>query len=165
MNQTQSDFLKNAVPAAIRTMRESGVPASVTLAQAILESGWGSSALARLANNYFGIKAASTADPSSYEEFPTHEFVDGRETAVVAKFARYPSPLESFEAHARLLSSASRYAPAMAAKSDPATFALRLQMGGYSTNPNYAHELMQLVAEYDLAQYDTPPPAAPAQGV
>lgn len=164
VNQVQSNFLRDAVPAAQQSQRAYGVPASVTLAQAILESGWGASALTRKANNYFGIKAAANADPDSYAEFETTEFVDGRETRVMARFARYPSPAASFEAHARLLAFAPRYMPAMARERDPLGFAEQLQACGYSTNPSYAGELKKLMAEYDLTQYDVYPPAAPAAG-
>jgi flagellum-specific peptidoglycan hydrolase FlgJ len=160
MNQVESSFLANVVPAAMATARLCGVPASITLAQAILESGWGASSLARQANNFFGIKAASTTDPNSYAEFPTTEFVNGRSVRELAAFARYPSPAASFQAHAALLESAPRYAQAMAHREEPEDFAVALQACGYSTNPKYAQLLMQLVEDFDLAQYDTP--AAPA---
>lgn len=157
MNQQQSAFLTNTVSAALATQKQFGVPASITLAQAILESGWGTSALARLANNFFGVKATAGAAPHDYVEFPTHEFVDGRSTEEMAKFARYPSPAESFQAHAKLLAQAPRYAPAMSERNDPAEFATQLQKCGYSTNPNYAAELITLVTEFDLRQYDVQP--------
>jgi flagellum-specific peptidoglycan hydrolase FlgJ len=163
MNQTESSFLANAVPAALATEKQYDVPASITLAQAILESGWGQTALAKQANNFFGIKAIHFTDPESYIEFPTKEFVDGRAVTELAKFARYPSPAESFAAHAQLLSLAERYKPAMAVAHDPEAFAMQLQECGYSTNPGYAVALMQLVTEFDLTQYDAqpePPPAA-----
>lgn len=157
MNASESEFFKNTVPAAQAAMRKWHVPASITLAQAVLESGWGKSALAHQANNFFGIKAAAVAGPSAYAEFPTTEFVDGRRTAEMARFARYTSPAASFEAHAILLSMAARYKPAMAVCHDPAQFAAELQHCGYSTNPNYAEMLMQIVREFDLTQYDVPP--------
>ncbi|MGP8269118.1 MAG: glycoside hydrolase family 73 protein [Terracidiphilus sp.] len=151
-------FLRDTVPAAMASQRSSGIPASVALAQAILESGWGQSDLATKANNYFGIKATANATPDEYAEFPTSEFVDGRRVAILAKFARYSSPADSFAAHTRLISQASRYAPAMAVKANPSAFATELQMCGYSTNPNYASSLMQIVNEFDLTQYDANAP-------
>lgn len=157
MNQAQNQFLKMAVPAAQAAQRKWGVPASVTIAQAILESGWGQSALARKANNFFGIKAVANADSGSYAEFPTSEFVDGRRVSEMAKFARYATPAASFEAHAVLLAMTTRYKPAMNFWCDPASFAAEIQRCGYSTNPNYAVGLMKLVDEFDLAQYDVPP--------
>lgn len=166
MNQSQSEFLRNAVPAAQYTHKTYGVPASITLAQAILESGWGKSALAQKANNFFGVKAAAHAAPDSYAEFPTYEFVDGRKTAVMAQFAKYPSPTLGFAAHARLLALSERYRPAMACRGDVEMFSEQLQRCGYSTNPSYARSLMELVKEFDLTQYDIQPdPAAPAAEV
>lgn len=157
MNAQQNEFLKLAVPAAQAAQRKWGVPASVTIAQAILESGWGQSALARQANNFFGIKATAHADSGSYTEFPTTEFVDGRRVSEIAKFARYPSPTGSFDAHAVLLALTERYQPAMAVRNDAGAFASELQICGYSTNPAYGSELRSLIQLYDLSQYDTPP--------
>lgn len=162
MTQTESEFLKGTVSAAQRTQQKYGVPASITLAQAILESGWGKSALARLAHNYFGIKATSHTAPEDYIEFPTHEFVDGRSIPTMAKFARYATAKESFEAHAELLAHARRYRPAMDFVNRPADFARQLQLCGYSTSPIYAAKLMRLVNQFDLTQFDVPGPDDPA---
>src|SRR5579883_1786705 len=157
MNQQQSDFLQSVVPAAQSSQRVYGVPASITIAQAILESGWGQSALAKQCNNFFGIKAMAHAAPDSYEEFPTTEFVDGRRTSVMAAFSKFPSPGMCFAAHARLLALAPRYRAAMAVRNDVMDFARQLQRCGYSTNPDYAALLMSLVKEHDLTQYDVQP--------
>jgi flagellum-specific peptidoglycan hydrolase FlgJ len=166
VNQFQSDFMKMAVPAAIASEAATGVPASITIAQAILESGWGQSGLAKQANNFFGIKAAAHVAPDSYIQLPTEEIVMGRAVAENAEFMKYKSAADSFTAHGLLLAQASRYAPAMAVRGNPAQFAAELQRGGYSTNPNYADDLMCIVAELDLTQYDTQAntqPAAPAE--
>jgi flagellum-specific peptidoglycan hydrolase FlgJ len=165
MNAQQNEFLKVAAPAAQSAQKKWGVPASVTIAQAILESGWGQSALAKQANNFFGIKAVANANAASYEEFPTTEFVDGRRVSEMAKFARYPTPTDGFTAHGLLLAMVTRYKPAMAVCTDPKAFAAALQSCGYSTNPSYAALLDQLIADYDLTQYDIKPdgPAAAAQ--
>lgn len=163
MNSVQAAFLKNVVPAAQAAQHCYSIPVSITIAQAILESGWGATALARTANNYFGIKATHFQAPNEYIEFATTEFVDGRRTQLMAAFARYSSPSDCFKAHSLLLTLASRYKPAMAVCADPAKFADELQACGYSTNPDYAAELMRLVDEFDLTQYDLPPtPGAPA---
>lgn len=167
MNELQSTFLQMAVPAALASQAATGVPASITIAQAILESGWGQSALAKKANNFFGIKAAYHAAPDSYIQMPTEEILLGRAVTVEADFAKYATPADGFKAHGLLLMQAARYAPAMAARANPARFAAELQACGYSTSPNYAATLMKIVAELDLTQYDTQPntqPAAPAEG-
>ena len=162
MNPAESLFLRTAVPAAIQSQKLTGVPASITIAQAILESGWGQSALARQANNYFGIKALAHVAPDQYREFRTEEFVDGHKQEVMAAFARYATPAESFAAHARLLLTATRYRPAMLVSGNAQAFAEKLQACGYSTNPAYASSLMKLVREFDLTQYDNEP-GPPAQ--
>lgn len=161
MNASELLFLRSVAPAAQASMAATGVPASVTIAQAIFESGWGKTSLATLYNNYFGIKATANADPSSYVELPTHEVVNGQSVLEEAEFARYPTVEGSFAAHAALLSHAARYGPAMAARSDPAQFAAQLQACGYSTNPSYAAGLIEVMNEFDLAQYDEPGAAPP----
>ena len=165
MNAKEMLFLRQIVPAAQATMKVSGVPASVTIAQAILESGWGDSLLARQANNFFGIKAEHLGEPDSYEAFPTAEYQNGTRVMVEAEFEWFPTVTDCFEDHAGLLSQASRYAPAMAAKGNAIAFAHQLQICGYSTNrpplaakpPFYADELIQLIDEFDLEQYDVKP--------
>lgn len=156
MNAKEMMFLRTVVPAAQATMRLGGVPASVTVAQAILESGWGESELAREANNFFGIKAEHLGDPESYCELPTAEYEHGQRVMINADFERYPTVRDCFEDHAALLSQAARYAPAMAVKSNAAQFAQQLQVCGYSTSPTYAASLTQLMDEFDLEQYDVP---------
>lgn len=163
MNAEQGEFFKTRVPAAQYGQRTYGVPTSVTLAQSALESGWGRSSLAVECNNDFGIKAGAHAAPDTYQEFPTTEYVNGMPQHEMAKFAKYPTLALGFAAHARLIALAPRYKPCMQVSDDPTAFAQRLQLCGYSTNPNYASELLQLIKEFDLTQYDlTPEPPAAA---
>lgn len=159
MQPKQIAFFNLAIPAAIDSMRHTGVPASITIAQAILESGWGESMLAREANNFFGVKARQD---DRYVEMKTTEFEHGVPVAGMARFACYDSPESSFRAHALLLCTLPRYKPAMDACQDAQQFARQLQACGYSTNPNYAVRLIELVRMYDLAQYDIAPPEPPA---
>lgn len=154
MNAKQSLFLRSIVPAAQSSMRLSCVPASVTVAQAILESGWGCSELSEQANNYFGIKASHLGDPETYIQMPTAEYVNGVRVMQMADFEKYPTAADCFADHAALLSRAARYAPAMAVKADPLRFAGELQLCGYSTSPSYALQLEELIREFDLTQYD-----------
>ena len=163
MNATEMLFLRSVAPAAMATMKATGIPASVTIAQAILESGWGNTRLAVMAHNYFGIKAAADAAPDAYMRFPTWEYDLGKRVMVDADFAKYPSVEECFAAHARLLATAPRYALCMAAKDDAAKFCEQLQACGYSTSPHYASQLMELIQEFDLTQYDAEPASATAQ--
>jgi flagellum-specific peptidoglycan hydrolase FlgJ len=153
----QQNNLKAVVPAAQLCMRQFGIPASVTLAQWIVESSWGCSQLALQAKNFFGVKWTHL-DNELYVEMPTAEYLKGVKTIVEADFVKYDNADESFQAHATLLAEAWRYAPAMKVRWSPARFADALQACGYSTNPHYAADLMTLVVEEKLAQYDTLPP-------
>ena len=150
--EQRKSFIESISSAAKSAYDKYGVPASVTLAQAILESGWGQSSLVKEANNYFGIKKHGNLD---YMEFPTTEWVNGVQEHVKADFVKYPDATASFEDHASLLSSLPRYQPAMALNSDPVSFAKKLGPCGYSTNPNYGSVLVILMNEYNLTQYDT----------
>lgn len=142
------------ITAAQSAMKTSGVPASVTIAQWELESTWGTSQLALKANNYFGVKAEHLDDPNTYMEFPTEEYISGKAIMIEADFERYPDAASSFADHARLLSQALRYAPAMKVKSDVYAFANALQTCGYSTSPKYGYTLGQIIRGSNLTQYD-----------
>jgi flagellum-specific peptidoglycan hydrolase FlgJ len=153
--------LKAVVPAAQASARVWTVPASVTLAQWITESSWGTSKLALACNNFFGIKGSHLAAPSTYEEFPTVEYESGKRVIVEALFAKFTTETGCFDAHASLLMNAPRYKPAMLAADHPNVFAVDLQKCGYSTSPTYGADLMTLMRDYNLYQYDVPV-AAPA---
>lgn len=155
----QLAWLKTMVPAAQGGARRFSMPASVTLAQCILESGWGQSQLARRCRNYFGVKAMP-GEP--YREFTTTEVEHERSIRELASFAIYPSAIESFAAHARLIRNAPRYAPAMVAVPDIPKFCVALKQCGYSTLPDYAARLLALIAQHQLTHYDVPPPGQPA---
>jgi len=157
--------LRSAAPAAQAAERKWGVPASVTLAQWIFESTWGTSKLALQAINYFGIKYSHQQSPCMYVEFPSPEYVDGKREVLMSLFAKYPSEEASFEDHARLLAISPRYRLAMRQAGHPDAFAERLAHSGYSTNPAYAEMLTGAMREYDLYQYDVPTPPAAAKEV
>lgn len=157
--EQQLERLKSVVSAAQASARTSGVPASVTLAQWIFESSWGTSKLTLAANNCFGIKANQHSIPDTYIACPTAEYENGKRIVVDALFRKYASVTESFDDHAYLLSKSARYRFAMLQAADPAQFARALQRCGYSTNPNYSAELIQAIREYNLTQYDIAPPS------
>jgi flagellum-specific peptidoglycan hydrolase FlgJ len=160
----QQARLKAVVPAAQASMRRWGVPASVTLAQWKTESTWGASQLALKANNFFGIKASHLANPETYVEFPTAEYESGKRVIVEALFERYYDAADSFSDHARLLARSARYHMAMLAAKSPDSFAFFLEKAGYSTNPTYAADLVRLMHDGNLYQYDQLPPE-PAAGL
>jgi flagellum-specific peptidoglycan hydrolase FlgJ len=138
------------------------VPVSVTVAQAIDESRWGLSDLARLANNFFGIKTAHLhGEP--YVRFETHEGTVPNQKLIVADFRKYNSPAQSFADHASLLASAKRYQHARDVADDPVLFAQALKECGYCTNDNYPRDLIRDIREFNLTQYDVAPPPPSAR--
>jgi flagellum-specific peptidoglycan hydrolase FlgJ len=147
----QADFMAMAVPAAQATQQSTGVPASVTLAQAILESGWGRSGLSKDASNYFGIKGEG---PAGHATFPTTEYVNGKPVTVSASFRKYHNAEESFTDHANFLVENRRYAKAMGVTTDPDRFAEELQSAGYATDPAYAEGLKKVMRSFDLYDFD-----------
>lgn len=148
---TGNAFMDSIAADAIRTQRETGVPASVTMAQAMLESGSGSSGLTKRANNYFGIKGEG---PAGHVTMRTREVVNGENVFVDAKFRAYHSAEESFTDHARLLSTAKRYSTAMSHANDAEQFARDIQTAGYATDPRYATSLIRIMRQYDLTRFD-----------
>lgn len=171
MNDKQREFLKTVAGLALDTERETGIPASITLAQAVLESAgkvmgewqWGGSELFRLANNPFGIKFTRRAEAKGYKpyEAPTHEYEHGELKPEHDQFVRYSSLIAAFEDHADLIRAL--YAPAMLVRRDPEKFANAIMLGGYSTDrptlcktpgcPHYAGKLMSLVRQHKLDNY------------
>ena len=143
-------FFAMAVGPAQASQKETGVPASVTLAQAILESGWGDNHMGD-ACNYFGIKA-QPGEPSV--TLPTREVEGGQSVHVDAAFRRFASVEECFAAHGHFLRDNPRYAKAFQA-ADGESFARAIAAAGYATDPNYADLLVQIIQENNLTQYDT----------
>jgi hypothetical protein len=125
------------------------VPASVTLAQWVVESAWGA-AVPPNSNNPFGIKA--TADQPAVESL-TREFVDGRSVTVTARFRRFDSMADAFEQHGKLLATATVYKPAMTQVRDPDAFADALT-GVYARDPQYGFTLKWVMHYYGFVRYD-----------
>ena len=152
---TQAAFLSAISAAAKQAQAQTGVPAAVTIAQAILESSWGQSGLSRSANNYFGIKATGTLGDDGAVWMSTQEYTsDGSAYMTVAPFRAYKSMLESVVDHDLLFVNLSIYRSAMAARNDPKEFAQQIQQDGYATDPSYADKLIALMDKYNLYQYD-----------
>ncbi len=149
-------FVGRCVEPARETQRMYGVPASVTIAQAILESGWGGSELATRANNYFGIKCAAVASPHQIGciDKATWEHLNGNDVTMTASFRRYASMRDSFLDHGLFLTKP-RYAAAFKAAT-PDEFARRIWQAGYATDPQYPAKLVRLMDQYELRQYDDP---------
>lgn len=152
----QQAFLDAAADAARQSAAQTGVPASVTVAQAILESDWGRSQLSASANNYFGMKAMGTLGTDGVVWMPTSEYDDsGSLYQTVDAFRAYKSLTDSMTDHDLLLASGSRYASAMRVRNDPRQFAQMLVVDGYSTDPAYADKIIALMDRYDLYRLDS----------
>jgi flagellum-specific peptidoglycan hydrolase FlgJ len=164
-------FLQQAAPAAQASETHTGVPASVTIAQAILESGWGRHHIGA-ANNYFGIKAHTRHGKidvgtvaTGYVNASTHEYVKGKKVQVIAHFRKYANMTQSFIDHGLFLRQNSRYGHtihAYKANADADAFARGLQHAGYATDPHYAQHLIGLMQRHNLYQYNLPPTPAAA---
>lgn len=151
-----SQFFETYGQMAKASEDEYAVPASVILAQAALESGWGQSGLATKDNNFFGVKCTST--PSEYQSgcsnYDTREVVNGASVMVNAGFRSYASPEDSFKDHGRFLAvDNSRYGPAFEADNAD-DFARALQAAGYATDPNYADKLIKMMEDNDLYRFN-----------
>ena len=155
LSATQAAWLNTAVADAKAATAGTGVLASVTVAQAILESGWGQSTLASAPYyNLFGIKQG-TGWQGSIVNMNTSEYVNGKWVTVLAPFRSYRSQMASFQDHTNFLLANSRYAAngVINAKNYVA-MANGLQAAGYATAPTYASTLISLVERYNLQSLD-----------
>ena len=153
-NTPQEQFIASIGGAAVESADRTGVPASVTIAQAILETYWGSSRLAREANNYFGIKAQTRSGSAGSVSFDVWEVIAGRNVVQTQAFRAYHTIAESFVDHGRFFVENGRYARAMAANDDARQFAREINRAGYATDPAYASKLIGLMDRYNLYRYD-----------
>ncbi|MBG6060504.1 flagellum-specific peptidoglycan hydrolase FlgJ [Flavobacterium sp. CG_9.1] len=131
---------------AMGNMRNYGIPASIILAQGILESGAGRGDLAMNANNHFGIKChvGWTGDSVKHDDDTAQEC-----------FRKYDNPSESFKDHAVFLTGRSRYAKLFGfSKGDYKSWARGLRTAGYATDPKYPDKLISYIERYNLYQYD-----------
>lgn len=142
---SRKEFIRKYKNIAISEMERTGIPASITLAQGILESGCGSSELAVNANNHFGIKCHDwTGDTYTMDDDEKNEC-----------FRKYNHPEESWIDHSEFLISRPRYAGLFNLKTtDYKAWAKGLKAAGYATNPQYAHLLIKIIEEEELYKYD-----------
>jgi len=143
----QAQFLERAISPARQSHEETGIPASVTLAQAILESDWGRSRLATEAQNYFGIKASRKPGPAGVVWMRTYEAGIGY---VDAPFRAYHNMAESFVDHGKFFSEVSLYAKALAVRDNAREFAQAIHRAGYATDPAYADKLLRVMDRLKL---------------
>lgn len=144
-NQAYQLYINQYKDLAIKEMLKYKIPASITLAQAVFESGAGRSRLARLGNNHFGIKCHDWLGNTINED--DDEFGEC--------FRAYDNPLHSFEDHSKFLVNSPRYRSLFSLKqTDYKGWAHGLKACGYATNPQYAYKLIELIELYKLYVYD-----------
>jgi LysM repeat protein len=142
---TAEEYINMWKDVAVRKMKEHGIPASITLAQGLLESGNGNSKLAREGNNHFGIKC--TPDWTGGKTY--HD-----DDAKGECFRKYKDAAQSYEDHAKFLQRP-RYAALFELKpTDYKGWAHGLKKAGYATDPNYAPKLISLIERYELHKLD-----------
>ncbi|MDR0874528.1 MAG: glucosaminidase domain-containing protein [Prevotellaceae bacterium] len=132
---------------AVAKMKEFGIPASITLAQGILESGAGQSRLAVEANNHFGIKCTSdwAGDSIFHDDDKLQEC-----------FRKYTRAEDSYRDHSLFLTTRQRYASLFSLdRTDYESWAKGLKAAGYATDPNYPNRLVKIIEDYELYKYDT----------
>ncbi len=139
-------YIVRYVPAAVKNMRFYKIPASITLAQGILESGYGEGTLARKANNHFGIKCHKEWRGKSIK----HDDDEKDEC-----FRSYKNPLRSYRDHSLFLVERERYSNLFKLKSnDYIGWAEGLKSAGYATDPKYAEKLISLIERFNLTRFD-----------
>lgn len=145
MHQAYLNYIKTYSDIAVEQQRLHKIPASITLAQGMLESAAGCGELVRISNNHFGIKCNNWTGEKVYADDDEQDEC----------FRKYKSARESFEDHSQFLISRARYASLFAL--DPTDYkgwAFGLKTAGYATDPNYARKLIKLIEDYDLHKYD-----------
>ena len=145
-NARYQQYINQYKDVAIEQMQKYKIPASITLAQGLLESGAGNSTLAVKANNHFGIKCHHWTGPTIYKD----------DDARGECFRVYKNDFESYEDHSVFLVTGQRYRSLFSLKpTDYQGWARGLKAAGYATNPVYADKLIEIIQLYKLYQYDT----------
>jgi len=162
LGMTAEQFIEAIGPLCTDDMDTTGIPASITIAQAILESGYGQSELAQNANSLFGMKKTLSSGDWSGEVYTkeTQEERDGQLITITAEFRKYASLEQSILDHSSYITTATftdgtlRYTGI----TDTESYVVAAQIladGHYATDSGYADKLCELVRRYDLTRYDT----------
>lgn len=151
-------YINSYKDVAVQEMHRTGIPASIKLAQGLLESDWGRSDLAKTANNHFGIKCGGKwAGGTFYKE---DDDKDKKGRLIESCFRSFKSPTESYMAHSDFLSDPRkeyRYGFLFDYEStDYKSWAKGLKKSGYATDPKYPSKLIQIIENYKLYEFDQP---------
>jgi flagellum-specific peptidoglycan hydrolase FlgJ len=150
---TPQEFISAVAQAAKLSMAKTKIPASFTIAEAALESGWGKSQLAQQAFNLFGVKA----DPAWHGDvltMQTREFLHGTWVMVPAKWRKYSGWLQCIDDHAAFLMTNKRYDGAFKVCSDASAFTKAVAAAGYATDPKYSDLIIGIIKQHNLTQFD-----------
>ncbi|WKK68764.1 glycoside hydrolase family 73 protein [Brochothrix thermosphacta] len=147
----QTKFIEDIFKQAQKLEDETSLSASITIAQAILESDWGRSELALKSNNLFGIKGEHKGETI---KMTTDEYEEGERITIVDNFKVYDSIADSVLDHAELLEGGT-YSGLEKSKNYRES-AYILQEGGYATDPKYAEKIIEIIEQYSLFKYDRP---------
>ena len=147
VSYTSLQYIERFKAIAIQEMNLYGIPASITLAQGLFESGSGNSDLAKVANNHFGIKCGSQWAGQSYYKNDDNDN---------DCFRVYSNPEESFRDHSEFLKRKNYARLFELDKNDFEGWAYGLKSCGYATNPRYPQQLLNIIQKYGLDQYDRP---------
>ena len=150
---TPQNFIAAISEAAKKSAKVTKIPASFTIAEAALESGWGTSKLAVEGFNLFGVKADRSWNGDTLS-INTKEFLKGRWVIIPALWRKYTTWLECIQDHAAFLLDNPRYKPAFQ-HNDGAGFATAVAAAGYATDPDYASKIISVIHAHGLAALDT----------
>lgn len=150
MAYTDITFLQTIKPMVIQDMKKSGILASLTAAQAFIESNKGNSGLAVKGNNLFGIKGTYNGQSVKMK---TTEYYNGVKQSVMADFRKYPSWQESISDHSDLFNRKSRYSN-LRGLTDYRLACKYVKDDGYATSPTYTQTLLNCIEKYKLYEWD-----------
>lgn len=155
MKSFKQDYLEIHASLAVKESIRYGIPASIKLAQSIIETNWGTSDLATKANNYFGIKCKENWEGNTFMHVDDDRNASG--ALIPSCFRAYPSVLESWEDHSRFLKYRRFYVELFKLEQDDYIgWAKGLKKAGYATDPKYDEKLINIIEQYDLYKYDKP---------
>ncbi|PHN08537.1 glycoside hydrolase family 73 protein [Flavilitoribacter nigricans] len=141
------DYVRRYAAEAQQEMRDHGIPASITLAQGLLESNAGDSRLARESNNHFGIKCRSKCRGCTCRNYTDDDIYD--------MFRVFEQPLASYQEHSKLLTSKRYRHLAKLGRTNYRDWAFGLKKAGYATDKRYAEKLIRIIEELELDRYDS----------
>ncbi|NLE97061.1 MAG: hypothetical protein GX596_03600 [Propionibacterium sp.] len=160
----QRNFIDSLVSAAQQNERDTGIPASVTIGMAALETGWGRSSMAKdPVNTLFNIKCTATQSPfqQGCTDVASYEYdSQGRRYLKVSGFRTYANTGDSLRDFGRLLTTLSRYSKAFDHQDDPDAFVREVHRGGYATDPRYTELVVGIMRSYKLYDYNVGSAAA-----